>query len=48
MCFYHIAGVANTPISIDRNGERLGELKPLVIVEDITIAQLSDRRNFLF
>jgi hypothetical protein len=39
---------SSTLVSIDRNGERKGGLQALVIVEEISIAQLRNRSNFLF
>jgi hypothetical protein len=39
---------ASTRISIDINGKRNGGLQDLVIVEEVSPAQLRDRSNFIF
>jgi Tol biopolymer transport system component len=39
---------SNVQINIDRNGARSGGLQPLVLVEDLSIAELKPRSNFVF
>jgi hypothetical protein len=39
---------SGTLIDIDLNGKKAGGLKPLLVVEGVTVAELSNPKNFLF